>query len=61
MTTLGDPRIQVAEGNLVISEVVDSDSQEFVCSASNTVGTNSSTAYLNVLGIWMCVCVCVCV
>ena len=51
MTTLGDPRVQVAGGTLVISDIVASDSAELTCTASNSVGANSTTVSLAVLGM----------
>ena len=37
-------------GTLVISGIIESDSQHYTCTASNIVGSNSSTVELNVLG-----------
>ena len=42
----------VAGGTLTISSVMATDSQLYTCTASNIVGSNSTTVELNVLGEW---------
>ena len=48
--SLGDPRAQVSGGTLAISSIIESDSQQYTCTASNVVGSNSTTVELDVLG-----------
>ena len=50
LTTLTDSRVEVMGGTLVITNIIESDSQLYTCTASNIVGSNSSTVELNVLG-----------
>ena len=50
VTTLGDSRVQIVGETLSISGITGSDSQIYTCTASNTVGSNSTTVELNVLG-----------
>lgn len=50
VTTLGDDRIRVEGGTLVISDIISSDGQDYTCTASNDVGSSSSSVHLNVLG-----------
>ena len=52
--SLGDPRVQLVGDTLVISNIRESDSQLYTCTASNVVGSTSSTVQLNVLGKYIC-------
>ena len=50
LSSVEDSRVGVVGGTLTISSVMATDSQLYTCTASNVVGSNTTTVELNVLG-----------